>query len=132
MPRPLRRRSQDAMEESERTKAAEVEAAVQSAIQGYRSSEEFAALLDREVGSEMADMLYRFKRYNPGQKLNLNFAADPTPASRRNDRGNDRGIRRGGRCRGPRVCRGRCRRRSRCLRACFFTFIICKVLYFSC
>ena len=70
---------QDAMQESERTKAAEVEAAVKTAIQGYRSSEEFAALLDGEVGSEMADMLYRFKRYNPGQKLNLNFAADPPP-----------------------------------------------------
>ena len=27
----------------------------------------------------MADLLYRFKRYNPGQKLNLNFAADPPP-----------------------------------------------------
>ncbi|BBG99218.1 hypothetical protein Prudu_008831 [Prunus dulcis] len=70
---------QDAMQESERTKAAEVEAAVQAAIQGYRSSEEFTTLLDGEVGSEMADMLYRFKRYNPGQKLNLNFAADPPP-----------------------------------------------------
>ncbi|BBH05777.1 hypothetical protein Prudu_017264, partial [Prunus dulcis] len=46
---------QDTLEESERTKAAEVEAAVQSAIQGYRSSEEFTALLDGEVGSEMAD-----------------------------------------------------------------------------
>ncbi|BBN69359.1 hypothetical protein Prudu_903S000100, partial [Prunus dulcis] len=71
--------ARDAEAESERTKAAEVEAAVQAAIQGYRSSKEFAALLDGEVGSEMADMLYRFKRYNPGQKLNLNFAADPPP-----------------------------------------------------
>ncbi|BBH04439.1 hypothetical protein Prudu_015583, partial [Prunus dulcis] len=70
---------QDAMQESERNKAAEVEAAVQTAIQGYRSSGEFAALLDGEVGSEMVGMLYRFKRYNPGQKLNLNFAADPPP-----------------------------------------------------
>ncbi|XP_034199565.1 uncharacterized protein LOC117614769 [Prunus dulcis] len=68
---------QDALEESERTKAVEIEAAVRSAIQGYRSSEEFTALLDGEVGLEMADLLYRFKRYNPGQKLNLNFAADP-------------------------------------------------------
>ncbi|CAL2257303.1 unnamed protein product [Prunus armeniaca] len=25
----------------------------------------------------MADLLYRFKRYNPGKKLNLNFSADP-------------------------------------------------------
>ena len=70
---------QDALQESERTKAAEIEAAVQSAVQGYRSSAEFTTLLDKEVGSEMADLLYRFKRYNPGQKLNLNFAADPPP-----------------------------------------------------
>ena len=70
---------QDAMQESERNKAAEVEAAVQTAIQGYRSSGEFAALLDGEVASEMVGMLYRIKRYNPGQKLNLNFAADPPP-----------------------------------------------------
>ncbi|CAL2227548.1 unnamed protein product [Prunus armeniaca] len=27
----------------------------------------------------MADLLYRFKRYNPGKKLNLNFIADPPP-----------------------------------------------------
>ncbi|XP_020424639.1 KNR4/SMI1 homolog [Prunus persica] len=71
--------AQAALEESERAKAAEIEAAVQSAIQGYRPSSEFSILLDKEVGSEMADLLYRFKRYNPGQKLNLNFIADPPP-----------------------------------------------------
>ncbi|CAL2266624.1 unnamed protein product [Prunus armeniaca] len=27
----------------------------------------------------MADLLYRFKRFNPGQKLNLNFVVDPPP-----------------------------------------------------
>ncbi|CAL2238125.1 unnamed protein product [Prunus armeniaca] len=27
----------------------------------------------------MAGLLYRFKRYNPRQKLNLNFIADPPP-----------------------------------------------------
>ncbi|CAL8174403.1 unnamed protein product [Prunus armeniaca] len=27
----------------------------------------------------MVDLLYRFKRYNPGKKLNLNFIADPPP-----------------------------------------------------
>ncbi|BBN68171.1 hypothetical protein Prudu_309S000300 [Prunus dulcis] len=53
---------QDALQESERTKAAEIEAAVQSAVQGYRSSGEFTTLLDKEVGSEMADLLYLFKR----------------------------------------------------------------------
>ncbi|BBN68886.1 hypothetical protein Prudu_623S000200, partial [Prunus dulcis] len=47
---------QDALQESERTKAAEIEAAVQSAVQGYRSSGEFTTLLDKEVGSEMADL----------------------------------------------------------------------------
>ncbi|BBG99708.1 hypothetical protein Prudu_009485, partial [Prunus dulcis] len=40
---------QDALEESEWTKAAEIEAAVRSAVQGYRSSEEFTTLLDGEV-----------------------------------------------------------------------------------
>ncbi|CAL2271963.1 unnamed protein product [Prunus armeniaca] len=68
---------QAAWEESERAKAAEIEVAVREAIRGYRSPDEFTALLDNEVGSEMANLLYRFKRFNPGQKLNLNFAADP-------------------------------------------------------
>ncbi|CAL9019503.1 unnamed protein product [Prunus brigantina] len=64
---------QVALEESERAKASEIEAAVQEAIQRYRYSTEFSTLLDKEVGSEMVDLVYRFKRYNPGQKLNLNF-----------------------------------------------------------
>ncbi|KAL6279516.1 hypothetical protein ACE6H2_016397 [Prunus campanulata] len=70
---------QAALEASERTKAAEVEAAVRGAIRDYRSSTEFTSLVDNEVASEMADLIYRFKRFNPGQKLNLNFAADPPP-----------------------------------------------------
>ncbi|CAL8116861.1 unnamed protein product [Prunus armeniaca] len=70
---------QVAFEESERARASEIEAAVQEAVQGYRRSTEFSTLLDKEVGSEMADLLYRFKRYNPGKKLNLNFIADPPP-----------------------------------------------------
>ncbi|CAL2277045.1 unnamed protein product [Prunus armeniaca] len=70
---------QVAFEESERAKASEIEAAVQEAIRGYRHSSEFSTLLDKEVGSKMADLLYRFKQYNPGQKLNLNFIADPPP-----------------------------------------------------
>ncbi|KAL6282711.1 hypothetical protein ACE6H2_013640 [Prunus campanulata] len=70
---------QSALEASERTKAAEVEAAVRGAIRDYRSSTEFTSLVDNEVASEMADLIYRFKRFNPGQKLNLNFAADPPP-----------------------------------------------------
>ncbi|KAL6284824.1 hypothetical protein ACE6H2_015753 [Prunus campanulata] len=56
-----------------------VEAAVRGAIRDYRSSTEFTSLVDNEVASEMADLIYRFKRFNPGQKLNLNFAADPPP-----------------------------------------------------
>ncbi|CAL8998456.1 unnamed protein product [Prunus brigantina] len=70
---------QVAMEESERTRDSEIEAAVQEAIRKYRHSTDFSALLDKEVGSEMVDMVYRFKRYNPGVKLNLNFIADPPP-----------------------------------------------------
>ncbi|CAL9018473.1 unnamed protein product, partial [Prunus brigantina] len=66
---------QVALEDSERTKASEIEAA----IRGYRRSTEFSQLLDSEVGEEMAGLLYRFKRYNPGVKLNLNFIADPPP-----------------------------------------------------
>ncbi|CAL2256741.1 unnamed protein product [Prunus armeniaca] len=68
-----------ALEESERAKAAEIEAAVQEAIRKYRHSTDFSTLLDKEVGSEMVDLIYRFKRYNPGTKLNLNFIADPPP-----------------------------------------------------
>ncbi|CAL2267232.1 unnamed protein product [Prunus armeniaca] len=68
---------QVAFEESERARASEIKAAVQEAIQGYRQSSEFTTLLDKEVGSKMVDLLYRFKRYNPGNKLNLNFIADP-------------------------------------------------------
>ncbi|CAL8168183.1 unnamed protein product [Prunus armeniaca] len=45
----------------------------------YRSSEEFTALLDKEVGLKMADLIYRFKCFNPDHKLNLNFVADPSP-----------------------------------------------------
>ncbi|XP_021829572.1 uncharacterized protein LOC110769840 [Prunus avium] len=71
--------AQMALEASERSKAAEIEAAVNEAIRGYRSSSEFTSLVDNEVASEMADLIYRFKRFNPGQKLNLNFAADPPP-----------------------------------------------------
>ncbi|CAL2277638.1 unnamed protein product [Prunus armeniaca] len=33
----------------------------------------------QEGGSEMTNLLYRFKKYNPGRKLNLNFIADPPP-----------------------------------------------------
>ncbi|CAL9022366.1 unnamed protein product, partial [Prunus brigantina] len=70
---------QVAMEESERKRDSDIEAAVQEAIRKYRHSTDFSALLDKEVGSEMVDLVYRFKRYNPGVKLNLNFIADPPP-----------------------------------------------------
>ncbi|CAL8169329.1 unnamed protein product [Prunus armeniaca] len=75
----LKEAVQVAFEESERVRASEIEAAVQEAIRGYRRSTEFSTLLDKEVGLEMADLIYRFKRYNPGKKLNLNFIADPPP-----------------------------------------------------
>ncbi|CAL2265887.1 unnamed protein product [Prunus armeniaca] len=68
---------QVAFEESERVRASDIEAAVQEAIRGYRQSLEFTTLLDKEVGLEMVDLLYCFKRYNPGKKLNLNFIVDP-------------------------------------------------------
>ncbi|CAL2253394.1 unnamed protein product [Prunus armeniaca] len=70
---------QMALEEYEHSKAAEIEATVPKAMRGYRSSEEFTILLDKEVGSEMADLLQRFKRYSPEKKLNLNFFVDPPP-----------------------------------------------------
>ncbi|CAL9000624.1 unnamed protein product [Prunus brigantina] len=70
---------QVAMEESERKRDSDIEAAVQEAIRKYCHSTDFSALLDKEVGSEMVDLVYRFKRYNPGVKLNLNFIADPPP-----------------------------------------------------
>ncbi|CAL9020652.1 unnamed protein product [Prunus brigantina] len=70
---------QVAMEESEQTRASDIEAAVHEAIRKYRHSTDFSVLLDKEVGSEMVDLVYRFKRYNPGVKLNLNFIADPPP-----------------------------------------------------
>ncbi|XP_034218249.1 uncharacterized protein LOC117629761 [Prunus dulcis] len=70
----------EAMAGEARAELEAVRAALEAArALGYRSSGEFAALLDGGVGSEMVGMLYRFKRYNPGQKLNLNFAADPPP-----------------------------------------------------
>ncbi|CAB4264387.1 unnamed protein product [Prunus armeniaca] len=31
------------------------------------------------TGRVWADLIYRFKRYNPSAKLNLNFADDPPP-----------------------------------------------------
>ncbi|CAL8992684.1 unnamed protein product [Prunus brigantina] len=54
---------------------------LQAAERRFCQSTEFSILLDKEVGAEMADLLYRFKRYNPGRKLNLNFIADPPPLS---------------------------------------------------
>lgn len=65
------------LEEMEWSKAIEIEAVVQQAIRQYRSSEEFTILLDKEVGLEMVDLIYHFKRFNLAANLNLNFAADP-------------------------------------------------------
>ncbi|CAL2228785.1 unnamed protein product [Prunus armeniaca] len=70
---------QVALAESEWARASEIEATVQEAIRRYRHSSDFSTLLNKEVGSEMMDLIYRFKRYNLGTKLNLNFIADPLP-----------------------------------------------------
>ncbi|CAL2276293.1 unnamed protein product [Prunus armeniaca] len=67
------------LEESERSKATTMDTAVREAVKRYHLSEEFTGLLDKEVAQEMADLLYRLKQYNPGQKLSLDFAADPPP-----------------------------------------------------
>ncbi|CAL9018833.1 unnamed protein product [Prunus brigantina] len=68
-----------ALEEIERSKDAKVEAALKEAVEQYQSSEKFTVLLEKEVGLEMVDLIYRFKGFNPGQKLNLNFAANFPP-----------------------------------------------------
>ncbi|CAL9017677.1 unnamed protein product [Prunus brigantina] len=66
-----------AREALEAKEAVQVALEIEAAIRGYRRSSEFSVLLDSEVGEEMAGLIYRFKRYNPGKKLNLNFIADP-------------------------------------------------------
>lgn len=64
------------LEDNERSRGAKVEAIVKEAINQYISSEDFTVLLDKEVGLEMVDLIYRFKCFIPGKKLNLNFVAD--------------------------------------------------------
>ncbi|CAL9025103.1 unnamed protein product, partial [Prunus brigantina] len=64
-----------AMDAAEQSRAAEVQEAKVKALADYRNSEEFTALLDKEV----MDLVYRFKRYNADKKLSLNFLQDPLP-----------------------------------------------------
>ncbi|XP_016648286.1 PREDICTED: uncharacterized protein LOC107880709 [Prunus mume] len=59
--------------EDDRAKVAEVG----QVLQAHANLVKDMQAAEREVGSDMADLMYRFKRYNPGQKLNLNFIADP-------------------------------------------------------
>lgn len=68
-----------ALEEAKRSREAEIQSAVREAITRYRSSEEFTAHVDSEVSAEMMDLIYRFKCFNPGTKLNLDFTSDPPP-----------------------------------------------------
>ncbi|CAL2237955.1 unnamed protein product [Prunus armeniaca] len=67
----------------QQVQASEAKLAEMTVVWSLRSQQQrmpkFSILLDKEVGSEMVDLLYRFKRYNPGQKLNLNFIANPPP-----------------------------------------------------
>lgn len=67
------------LDDWERTRAREVDLAFRQIIAHYCSSEEFTILLDKEVDLEMADLICHFKRFNPGQKLNLNFTGDFPP-----------------------------------------------------
>lgn len=71
--------AQVVLEEAKQSKATELQAAVREAVRQYSSSEEFIVLLDKEVGLEMVDLFYCFKRFNLSQKLNLNFAGDLPP-----------------------------------------------------
>lgn len=52
------------LEETERSKVAEIEAAMKETVRQYRSSKEFTILLDNEVGLEMVDPIYHFKLFN--------------------------------------------------------------------
>lgn len=66
-----------------RSRAKEVEEAKKKAITEYQSSEEFTALLYKEVMKQCEDLIYRFKRFNANKKLSLNFLRDPPPLPER-------------------------------------------------
>ncbi|CAL8090349.1 unnamed protein product [Prunus armeniaca] len=68
-----------AMDAAERSHKAEVREAKAKALADYQNSEEFTALLDKEVMGQCDDLVYRFKRYNADMKLSLNFLRDPSP-----------------------------------------------------
>ncbi|CAL9015108.1 unnamed protein product, partial [Prunus brigantina] len=74
-----RARAEAAKEDALRSRATEVEEAKKRAVEEYRSSEEFTALLDKEVMVQCEDLIYRFKRFNADKKLNLNFLRDLPP-----------------------------------------------------
>ena len=62
-----------------RSQSAVVEEAKKKAVEEYRTSEEFAKFLDKEVLVQCEDLIYRFKRFNADKKLNLNFLREPPP-----------------------------------------------------
>ncbi|CAL9019285.1 unnamed protein product [Prunus brigantina] len=68
-----RARAEATKEAALRSRATELEEAKK------RTSEEFTALLDKEVMVQCEDLIYRFKRFNADKKLNLNFLRDPPP-----------------------------------------------------
>lgn len=68
-----------AMEAAEQSHVARVQEVRMKAVADYRNSEEFMAMLDKEVMDQYDDFVYRFKHYNKGKKLNLNFLRDPPP-----------------------------------------------------
>ncbi|CAL2230451.1 unnamed protein product [Prunus armeniaca] len=67
------------MDVAERSRAAELREAKAKALANYRNSEEFTALLDKEVMDQCDDLVYRFKWYNADKKLSLNILRDPPP-----------------------------------------------------
>ncbi|CAL9019664.1 unnamed protein product [Prunus brigantina] len=70
-------------EEARARAEAEKDAALRSQAAAYRSSEEFAKFLDKEVLVQCEDLIYRFKRFNVYKKLNLNFLREPPPLPER-------------------------------------------------
>ncbi|CAL2270942.1 unnamed protein product [Prunus armeniaca] len=65
------------------SRATEVEEAKKQVIAEYRDSPEFVAFLDKEVMVQCEDLIYRLKRFNVDNKLNLNFLREPPPLPER-------------------------------------------------
>ncbi|CAL8090352.1 unnamed protein product [Prunus armeniaca] len=74
-----------AMDAAERSHKAEVREAKAKALADYQNSEEFTALLDKEVMGQCDDLVYRFKRYNADMKLTDADSSDDTDSSSEKD-----------------------------------------------